>query len=199
MTETLVAQPILRSPPSQAMPMPVIVSPAPPASRVVLALGAMVLFALCAGLGTGELGVTLRVLPIVVAPLFGAMLLTAPALFAMHQFLGLHARPETMTVALARGLIIGGHVAAGLSPMALFFAATTGLWPFLVAIGGTLVGLAAATSAARSLHEAERAKNGSSSARFSLLVAGWLVLGTLISLRLAADLIVSIAHARDLY
>ena len=197
MTQTLVAQPTLRPSPSITMVTPVVEPPAPPASRVVLALGAMLLFALCAGLGTGEPAVAVRVLPIIVAPLFGAMLLTAPALFAMHQFLGLHARPETMVIALSRALVVGGHVAAGLSPTALFFAATTGLWPYVVAFGGALVGIAAATTAARALHQAECA-GGQPSSRFSLLVSAWLVLGTLVSLRLAADLVITIARASAL-
>lgn len=156
------------------------------------------LFGLCAGLGSGELAVIVRVLPVAAAPLLGALLLTAPALIAMHQFLGLHARPEHMVVALSRALVVGGHVAGGLSPVALFFAATTGLWPQVIALGGSLVGLATAATAARALHEAERTSGHLPSARFSLLVAGWLGLGTLITLRLAADLALSIARASTL-
>jgi hypothetical protein len=159
----------------------------PPLQRLGLAVAGMTLYGLCAGLGAGELAVVVRVLPTTVVPLLGAMLLTTPALLVMHQVLGLQARPETMTIALARALLVAGHVAAGLSPIALFFAATTGLWPFAIALGGTIIGIAAAASAARALHEAERAEGRLPSPRFSLLVAAWLVLGALVSLRLAAD------------
>jgi hypothetical protein len=158
----------------------------------------MVLFGLCAGLGAGELAIVVRVLPTTVAPLLGAMLLTAPALLAMHQFLGLHAAPESLAIALSRGLLGGGHVAAGLSPIALFFAATTGLWPLALGFGGALIGVSAAAVAARALHRAERASGRQPSSAFSLLIAAWLVLGTLIALRIAADFAMSIIAVGEL-
>jgi hypothetical protein len=160
---------------------------APAVREIVGALGGMVLFGLCAGLGAGDVEVTARVLPAHVGPLLGALLLTAPALLVVHQFLGLQARPGDLVAALAHGVVGAGRVAAGLAPVALFFAATTSLWVVAIALGGLLIGLAAAATAAHALCEAEWARGSAAAPRFRALLGVWLVLGGLICLRLAVD------------
>jgi hypothetical protein len=145
----------------------------------------MVLVGLCAAAGTVDADAIVPGTFVTVASLLGAVLLTTPALLAIHQFLGLAAKPESTVAALAYALVVGGRVAAGLAPACLFFAATTQLWPFLLAIGLAVPGLTTAVVAVASLRRAE----GTPSSRFAVLLAGWTVLTTLIALRIAFDLV----------
>ena len=126
----------------------------------------------------------------------GAVLLSSPALVALHQYLDLRARPEALASALTRGVIIIGQLAAGLAPAVLFFSATTNLWlpTFLVSMLG--LGAVGYIVCARELTRAEQA--GASpgepcsplelAPRFYALIHGWLLLTLLIALRLGVDL-----------
>ena len=154
-------------------------------SAVLAGLGGMVLLQLCAASGSVDVDAIVPGTFVTVASLLGSVLLTTPALLALHQFLGLSAKPEATIGALAQALVVGGRVAAGLAPACLFFAATTELWLALLAFGLAVPGITTAIVAVAALRRAE----GPSSNRFTLLLTGWTVLTTLIALRIAVDLV----------
>ncbi|MBX7084133.1 MAG: hypothetical protein K1X88_33300 [Nannocystaceae bacterium] len=141
-----------------------------------------------ATLGSGSLEATVCGSAVLVAPTLGALVLTAPALLAVHQFLGLAAAPDRMVAALSRAVVAGGRVAAGLVPVALFFAIGSRLW--WLALAGASFGVAT-VMAAVALHELRTAETTAlvMPARFALLLLGWTVLVVLIGLRIAASVV----------
>ncbi len=149
----------------------------------------MALLGLATTLGSETLAAIAPGTIVLLASLFGATLLTAPALLALHQFLQLSARPEAMVSALAHALVSGGRVAMGVAPVGLFFAATTSQWPLILMAGFALCGIVTATVAVRSLRAVE-AVAGPVAPRFSALLYGWAGLTTLIALRIGFDVIV---------
>ncbi len=159
---------------------------APRVGAVLAALGAMAAVGAAAAIGSGSLEVTARGSAVLVAPTLGALVLTAPALLAVHQFLGLQAAPDRMVAALSRAVVAGGRVAAGLVPVALFFAVGSRLW--WLALAGAVFGVAT-VMAAVALHELRTAETTAlvMPARFALLLLGWTVLVLLIGLRIAAS------------
>jgi hypothetical protein len=154
-------------------------------SAVLGGLGGMALLGLCAASGSVDVDAIVPGTFVTVAPLLGAVLLTTPALMAIHQFLGLSAKPEATVAALAHALVVGGRVAAGLAPACLFFAATTRLWVVLLAVALAIPGLVTAVVAVIALRRAE----GAPTDRFAVLLAAWTVLTTLIALRIAYDIV----------
>ncbi len=157
---------------------------------------------------TSRWGITLRMIPATVLNIGGAVLLSSPALVAIHQYLDLRARPEALAAALTRGVILVGQLAAGLAPVVLFFSATTNLW--LPAFLASMLGLGAVgyIVCARELTKAERAgaesgDDAETSAsvepapRFHALVHGWLLLTLLIALRLGVDLADFVLNTRQ--
>jgi len=169
------------------------VPPPSPALRTVLgSLGGMVVLGLATSLGSGSAAVVAPGSLLVLAPLLGAVLLTAPALLALHQFLRLSARPEAMVAALAHALVAGGRVALGVAPVGLFFAATTAQWPLVLLLGFALCGVVTAAVAVGSLRSVEAAHAGTLSPRFEALVFGWAGLTTLIALRIGFDVLVRV-------
>jgi hypothetical protein len=157
----------------------------PSVATVVAALGGMVLLGVCAAAGSLRLSAFVPGTFITLASVLGAVLLTTPAFVALHQFLGLSARPEATVAALSGAVVAGGRVAAGLAPACLFFAATTQLWLFLLGFALAIPGVVTAVVAAGSLRAAE----GEGSPRFTALLAGWMVLTSLIALRISFDLV----------
>ena len=158
---------------------------------VVGALGGMALLGMATTLGSEAFTAIAPGTILLLASLFGATLLTAPALLALHQFLQLSARPEAMVSALTHALVAGGRVALGVAPVALFFAATTSQWPLVLMAGFALCGVVTAAVAVRSLRAVEAAA-GPLGPRFSALLYGWAGLTTLISLRIGFDVIVMV-------
>src|SRR5690606_16300846 len=94
-----------------------------------------------AALGGSSAGPGLRLLPSVLLVELPALALTAPALIAVHQFLGLAAAPEQLAAALGRALIHAGRVAGGLAIVVLFFAATTRLATPMLVVSLAAVGV----------------------------------------------------------
>lgn len=141
-----------------------------------------------AGLGAFDLGVGLRLIPSVLLVELGSLALTTPALLALHQFLGLDASVEDLASALARALIRGGQVAAGLAITVLGFAVTTDL--AIPALVGALLAVGVFTTVVGCVELSaveRRAKQRSSSLddpRFSLLLLGWAILSWAIALRI---------------
>lgn len=160
----------------------------PPVGQVLVAAAAMAAAGAAAALGSGELDVAARASAMLMGPALGAMVLTAPALLAVHQFLGLHAPPERIVAALARALVAGGRVALGLVPVALFFAATSGLWALAMAGVVAVPAIVMAAVALVHLHGAEQSSAPPRS-RFGLLVIGWATL----TLAIGARLMLSVA------
>lgn len=179
---------------ASAFPVTPSASELPPAHSlpaVLGALGGMAVLGLATTLGSGSIETIVPGTILLLASLLGAVLLTAPALLALHQFFKLSARPEAMVSALAHALVAGGRVAMGVAPVGLFFAVTTSLWPLALLAGFALCGVVTAMVAVGSLSAVEAAV-GSPPSRFRGLVLGWAGLTTLIALRIGYDVLVLI-------
>ncbi len=160
---------------------------------VLWSIVAMGLVAASAALGAAEPAVVVRALPALAAPAIGAVVLTAPALLALHQFLGLDAAPERLVLALSRAVVAGGRIALGLVPVMLFFAATSTLWPVALAAAVAIPGLAMACVALLGLRDAET-EALIMPPRFALLLVAWAGLSLAIAVRIAvsmADLVLA--------
>lgn len=169
--------------------------PAAPSLReVIVAAVTMGLVAVTAAMGSADGGVVVAAASAVVAPTLGALVLTAPALVAIHQFLGLHAPPQRLVVALARAFVASGRIALGLVPVALFFSATSGLWPLVLAGTMAITGVAMAAVALVELRSIETTALVMPP-RFALLLVGWCALGVLIAIRIAFEVAVSVGGA----
>jgi hypothetical protein len=169
-------------------------STAPPIASVHprdlgLALLGLLALGTAAAFGGLSLRFGLRLIPSVVLVEVSALALTAPALIAVHQFLGLEARPEALAAALGRALIHAGRVAGGLAVVVLFFAATTPLAAGMLGFSLAAVGVFTCATACVELGNAERqALAGRNPAPvFSLLLIGWVGLGWLIAVRVGVD------------
>ena len=163
----------------------IVASPSVPA--VLSSVAAMGLVAAAAALGSADATVVARALPALAAPALGALVLTAPALLAVHQFLGLAAAPERLVAALAHAVVAAGRVALGLVPVVLFFAATSTLWPLALGAAVAVPGIAMACVALVGLRDAENAALVMPP-RFALLLVGWAGLALLIALRIAISM-----------
>lgn len=163
------------------------ITASPSVVAVLSSIAAMALVAAAAALGSADVGVVLRALPALAAPALGALVLTAPALLAVHQFLGLSAAPERLVVALARAVVAAGRVALGLVPVVLFFAATSTLWPIALAAAVAVPGIAMACVAIVDLRDAESSEIVMPP-RFALLLVGWAGLALLIALRITVSM-----------
>lgn len=181
-------------PPHDAAAHHAVVDEAPAVGRVLVAVAAMAGAGVAAGLGSGELDVAARAGAVLMGPALGATVLTAPALLAVHQFLGLHGRPERLVAALARALVAGGRVALGLVPVALFFAATSGLWAMAMA---AVVAVPAFVMIAVALVDLQAAEHASAptTPRFTALVLAWAVLAAAIGGRLVVSVATYVQQA----
>lgn len=164
------------------------VAPLPPAARE-LVTGGLGLLALgaCAGLGSGDVYVTLRAIPAALLVTGGALALTTPSLLVGHQFLALRARPDALAAAIAVAFGHTGRIALGLAPTMLFFSATSGLW---FGIWLTLLGAVSAfglLDAVSRLIVAEPDADPLPVMRHGGLVLVWMGLSALIAARLAWD------------
>lgn len=159
----------------------------PPVAHVLGAVAAMAAVAAAAALGAADVGTLVRAIPALVAPALGAAVLTAPALLAVHQFLGLDAPPERLVAAIARALVAGGRVALGLVPIALLFAVTSGLWPLVLVLAVLVPGVTMTAVALVGLRGAETTAPVMPP-RFALLLVGWAGLWLAIALRIAVSM-----------
>jgi hypothetical protein len=159
----------------------------PSVTKVMGSVAAMAAVACAAALGAADVGTMARAIPALVAPALGAAVLTAPALLAVHQFLGLDAPPERLVAAIARALVQGGRVALGLVPIALLFAVTSGLWPLVLALAVLVPGITMTAVALVGLRAAESDARVMSP-RFALLLIGWSTLWIAIALRIAISM-----------
>lgn len=159
----------------------------PGVTQVIASVAAMAAVSCAAALGAADLGTMGRAIPALVAPALGAAVLTAPALLAVHQFLGLDAPPERLVAAIARALVHGGRVALGLVPIALLFAVTSSLWPLVLALAVLVPGLTMTVVALVGLRAAET-DAPVMSPRFALLLIGWAGLWLAIALRIAISM-----------
>jgi hypothetical protein len=170
------------------MGIPAVPDPAPTEIAslftVVVALGGLLVLGIATMAEMWHLGFFVPGTFVVPAALLGALVLTSPALLALHQFLQLRASPEAVVAALARGLVAAGTVATGLAPVALFFAATTRVWVVLLPLSLALVGTVAAVVTLSSLCAAETQKGR----RFKVLLAGWTALTIAIAARISFSL-----------
>lgn len=179
------------APPSwvPAPPSSVIADPEaiPSVTQVIASVAAMAAVSCAAALGAADVGTMARAIPALVAPALGAAVLTAPALLAVHQFLGLDAPPERLVAAIARALVDGGRVALGLVPIALLFAVTSSLWPLVLALAVLVPGLTMTVVALVGLRAAET-DAAVMAPRFALLLVGWAGLWLAIALRIAISM-----------
>jgi hypothetical protein len=159
----------------------------PSVTEVMGSVAAMAAVACAAALGAADVGTMVRAIPALVAPALGAAVLTAPALLAVHQFLGLDAPPERLVAAIARALVHGGRVALGLVPIALLFAVTSGLWPLVLVTAVLVPGITMTAVALVGLRAAETAAPVMSP-RFALLLVGWATLWLAVALRIAISM-----------
>jgi hypothetical protein len=169
---------------AHAPPEPLALKP----SALLGALAGLIGLGSAAALGAFDVSTGLRLIPSVLLVELGSLALTTPALLAMHQFLGLHASVEELVSALARALVRGGQIAAGLVVVVLSFAVTTDLAipahvAALLAVGvfTTVVGCVELVAAER---RAIPVFGGVDDPRFMLLLVGWAILGWLIALRI---------------
>lgn len=173
-----------------ALAPPVELAP-PPLTRaraVSSAVFGLAALGLAAGLGSGSLEVALRAAPAAAAAPLGGFVLTGPALLVAHQYLQLQAQPGRLLDALAEGFSRAGVVAMGLTPVMLFFSATTQRWAegFMVAAALALcIGLMGSREA---LWAAELDEAPAPSPHAALLASAWAVTTALVTLRLTWDL-----------
>lgn len=112
----------------------------------------------------------------------GAFALTGPTLLVAHPFLGLEAKPDVLVAGLGRAFVRAGDLALGLSPLLLFFAATTAIAHGLFVVLLAFVGGAGLLGAARDLVAAEALTPGASPAavhKMRVLAAAWSALTVL--------------------
>ena len=159
----------------------------PPTARdLSAALLGLVALGAAAALGSEPGASALRLAPSVLMVDLAAMILTAPALIAAHQFLRLAASPEELAAGLGRALIDGGRIAGALALVVLFFAATTDLAIVALLAALLAVGVFTSVTACVELSAAER-RAGDVAGFFPLLLIGWLVLSWMIALRVGVD------------
>ncbi len=164
-------------------------------SALAGALAGLLALGLAGALGSGDWTLGLRLVPSVLLVELGSLALTTPALLALHPFLRLRASAEALTSALARALVRGGQIAAGLSITVLYFAATTELWPIALLAALFVVGVFTSAVACRELARTEmRARQGvgdwiDEEIRFTLLLIGWVTLAWLVALRIGVHVI----------
>lgn len=181
----LLSGPVAPSPSAPSSPAP---TAAPRPVDVLTGLLGYASLGLAAGLGFGEVGVGVRAIPSLAVVGIGALLLTGPALVVGHQYLRLAARPEQLVAAITRGFESAGRVALGLTPVMLFFSATSGLAAPLVMLIACGLGAFGLVSTARALDAAEPVTSDLlARLRMRVLVAGWAGLTLLIALRIAWD------------
>lgn len=172
------------------------VSPVPDApslTHLAIALAQFALLGAAAGIGSGDFGTAARTVPSGLVVGTGALIMTAPALVVMHQFLGLAADPDALVHTLSRGMVRGGRLAFGFAPMALFFATTTNLWAAFLALVLASMGATVLLQLMAELQRVEvnhPAPNpGHRGFTMSALTVGWAGLAVLIALRLAWDVV----------
>ncbi|MFV8755317.1 hypothetical protein ACNOYE_32605 [Nannocystaceae bacterium ST9] len=157
-------------------------------SSLVGAIAGLLGLGAAAGLGAFDAIAGLRMIPSVLLVELGSLALTTPALLALHQFLGLHADVEALASALARALVRGGQVAAGLIAVVLGFAVTTDLAIpaliaalFAVGVFTSVVGCVELSAVERRATPRPRFADDP---RFTALLIGWVILSWLIALRI---------------
>ncbi len=168
--------------------VPVQASPSlrPSGTAALSATGGLALFGACAGLGVGALAeVPQLALAALLVP-SASWTVTGLSLMVAHQFLDLDAPPEAIGGALVGGFVRSGRLAAGFSPVMLFFSSTSPSW-FLLGCG--LLGLVAFCGLPTTAGLLLATEPGSERMDFVLLVRAWLVFTTLVALRIGADLL----------
>ncbi|MEZ4242090.1 MAG: hypothetical protein R3F59_39235, partial [Myxococcota bacterium] len=115
----------------------------------------------------------------------GALILTGPAAVVGHQYLRIDTPVAAVVEHIAAGLVAGGRLAWGVTPVALFFAATAPASWFAVFLGlagaVTTVLLGRAATGLQSLAPRQWA--------WTAVVTGWVVVTVAITLRLALSLL----------
>jgi len=157
--------------------------------EIIGACGSLALLGVCAGLGAGEPALAARAVPAGLLTAAGAVVLTGPALVVAHQYQGHAADPQLLVSALSRGFVTCGEIALGLSPILLFFSATSGLWAALYSLFVAGAGAFGGAVTARRLLRAERGARPvdvdlTTRAGMGGLVAAWSTLAALIALRI---------------
>ena len=161
----------------------------PPVPKVLGALGGFGVLGLCAALGTDAPADAARAISTSLLVDAGALVLTAPALLVLHQYLGLNARPADLVAALARAFVGAGGIALGLAPAMLLFSATSGLALGVFVLLLLLVGGAGLRVAWRDLVAAEADGLTVDGVKMRGLVLAWAVLATAIAARIGWDLL----------
>ncbi|TNE88784.1 MAG: hypothetical protein EP330_13415 [Deltaproteobacteria bacterium] len=166
-------------------------TPVPTLVDLAVSIGQFALLGAACGVGAGEIGMAARTVPSGLVVGTGALVMTAPALVVMHQYLGLAADPDQLVHTLSRGFVRAGRLAVGFAPLGLFFSTTTNLWALFLALalGGIGITILGRLVWELRLVEVEHPAPSPTSRglTMSLLTAGWAGLATLIALRLAWD------------
>jgi hypothetical protein len=161
-------------------------------SSLLGALAGLLGLGIAASLGALDTIAGLRLIPSVLLVELGSMALTTPALLALHQFLGLHASVEDLAGALARALVRGGQIAAGLAVVVISFALTTDLAIPALVCALLIIGVFTTVVACVELTRVEQRAmvmlhgHGMEEPRFTLLLIGWSILSWAIALRIGA-------------
>ncbi|MCA9567064.1 MAG: hypothetical protein KC656_04440 [Myxococcales bacterium] len=123
----------------------------------------------------------------------GSLVLTGPALLVGHQFLDLGAPVTRLADDLLRAFVRSGGMALGLAPVFLYFSATSGLSPALMALALPAIGALGLAHAAVGLVASERDAAADHAvarlAKMRLLVSGWILLTVLVGARIAARVV----------
>jgi hypothetical protein len=152
-------------------------------------MGGMGALGAVAALGSADLHSSAQTVPAAVLIDAGALVLTAPALVVLHQYLGLRASPASLVSALGRAFVLAGHVALALVPAQLFFSATSNLGLLLFGTFLATVGLWGLKAAGFWLLAAEKdaqeTLTNPDRLRMEVLALGWAVLAALTGARIA--------------
>ncbi|MFT4623234.1 MAG: hypothetical protein ACI8PZ_001890 [Myxococcota bacterium] len=162
---------------------------APPVRSVMLALAGFGVLGVCAAVGAPAAGAAAEAISTSLLVDAGALVLTAPALLVVHQYLGLAAEPGALIAVLARAFVTAGGIALGVAPCMLVFSATSGLALAVFVLLLLLVGAAGLRVAWRDLLAAEPAGAQVSLWKMRGLVLGWAVLASAIGVRIGWDLL----------
>lgn len=168
----------------------------PTATTVAQAVMGFVALGATVALGSPDVATAAGHAPTALLVDAGSLLLTGPALMVGHQFLGLDAPVADLASDLSWAFVRSGGVALGLSPFVLFFAATSGLAPGLLAFALPVIGGLGLAHAAVGMCSSER-RSGSEATQLKRmlkmrgLLAGWAVLTVLVGLRLAVRMVLA--------
>lgn len=179
MSDSMVADPVAEI--QEARGAAPVAASAGSVGRVAGAAAGLVVLGGAVALGTGSLDVAVHLLPVLVGPTFGALVLTTPALVVAHQFLQVDSPASAVADALGNAVVRVGQIGWGFAPASLVFAATApGSWPLVLAVDGLLLAAVGLSRGGRDLVALDRR-----TVWWEVAVLAWGVLTFLVAARLA--------------